>query len=484
MEVTVHGKFFPTLRAASRHFDLKESTVQTRLGKGMPVEEAFQKGRIVRSPRYRDQTFRGRKFRSFAELCRAYGVERGTAKSRISRGWTTEQALGLEPPPQRKRRFHRGEKFAETEIDGCIYLIACRESGKSYVGLTTDDPIVRFESHVDLANSKIELDKRSLQYAIRKFGRDAFELEVIDTAETIAELAEKERRAIEEHDTKSPHGYNLNGGGALGGMYRKRVEIDGRKFKSLNDACAFFGRAPSIVSCRLAFGWPLERALKVPPGESRKVGRKPITFRGVDYPGRKELAAAYGVPSRVLLNRLRGGWSVEDAVMTPVGEVRSEAAERTRAAVSKSVRIEGKDFVSISEASAHYGLSAGCVYSRLKKGWSLTEAFGLDDRSPPHNAPKELVIRGRTHASIQEACRFHGVSYALFKHRRKRGWGVERALVTPVKKLETEIRVRGRRFGSIREAAQQFNLQPGTVSYRLVNGWSVEEALGIVKRRR
>ena len=71
------------------------------------------------------------------------------------------------------------------------------------------------------------------------------------------------------------------------------------------------------------------------------------------------------------------------------------------------------------------------------------------------------------------------IDQGIREERRKRGWNLERALTTPIKKLSDKICVNGREFSSIVEAAQYFQLKPSTVRYRLAKGWKIEEAFGI-----
>lgn len=95
---------------------------------------------------------------------------------------------------------------------GKIYMIRNKKNGKKYVGLTVVDVLKRFQQH-SRADSYIG-------NVIRKHGKEAFELSVIDTADTYLELAQKERKWIEYHKSFGEGGYNLSIGGELGFMKR------------------------------------------------------------------------------------------------------------------------------------------------------------------------------------------------------------------------------------------------------------------------
>jgi len=92
-----------------------------------------------------------------------------------------------------------------------IYTILV--NGKYYVGLFTTSKEQRLKEHKYCAKSG---DTRYLYNALRKYDMvDTFELNVIDTADTIEELREKEIAYIEEYNSyyKNGNGYNMTFGG-------------------------------------------------------------------------------------------------------------------------------------------------------------------------------------------------------------------------------------------------------------------------------
>jgi group I intron endonuclease len=97
-----------------------------------------------------------------------------------------------------------------------IYCHIHIESGRRYVGLTKSTMMRRWNRHVYSAN-RLGKDFRSTYYfanAIRKYGKDAFYHEVLETCEDldVANLAEKSW--IEFYETTDREkGFNLNDGG-------------------------------------------------------------------------------------------------------------------------------------------------------------------------------------------------------------------------------------------------------------------------------
>lgn len=92
-----------------------------------------------------------------------------------------------------------------------IYKITCLETGKSYIGLTGQSVNRRWRGHLH--------DTRARRYdsifhkAIRKYGPSSFVIKIIDTIERRDLAGEAEKKAIIEHNTLTPHGYNVAQGG-------------------------------------------------------------------------------------------------------------------------------------------------------------------------------------------------------------------------------------------------------------------------------
>ena len=87
-----------------------------------------------------------------------------------------------------------------------IYKITNKLNGKIYVGQTTRNPIERFKEHKH-ADSIIGK-------AIRKYGTENFEIDILDECETFDELNECEMFWIAELNCKVPNGYNVTDGGS------------------------------------------------------------------------------------------------------------------------------------------------------------------------------------------------------------------------------------------------------------------------------
>lgn len=90
-----------------------------------------------------------------------------------------------------------------------IYIITNKVNNKQYIGLTTRTIYERFRSHLYAVKNGVG---HYLHNAIRKYGEENFKLELLDTANDLETLKEKEIYYIAKYDTFN-NGYNLTKGG-------------------------------------------------------------------------------------------------------------------------------------------------------------------------------------------------------------------------------------------------------------------------------
>ena len=100
---------------------------------------------------------------------------------------------------------------------GYIYRIWNKESGKSYVGQCAFKPFswrCRIKAHFKGQDKQC----RAIHSAIKKYGRDAFDYEILHTDVPMDALRDLENSTIVAYDTIAPNGYNLTAGGEGGAM--------------------------------------------------------------------------------------------------------------------------------------------------------------------------------------------------------------------------------------------------------------------------
>lgn len=97
-----------------------------------------------------------------------------------------------------------------------IYCHIHRESGRRYVGLTKKTWRKRWNQHVYTSGKSVKNGISHFANAIRKYGKEAFDHEVLEISNSLEEANAREQYWIEFYDTRNPvKGFNL----ALGGHY-------------------------------------------------------------------------------------------------------------------------------------------------------------------------------------------------------------------------------------------------------------------------
>jgi group I intron endonuclease len=102
-----------------------------------------------------------------------------------------------------------------------IYLITNINNGKSYVGYTKKQPVIRFKEHCR-GNDRFKLPR-----AIKKHGQESFVVETIYQSKDLFHIRNMENFFIEEYDTITS-GYNIAKGGQGGciALFKENPEYD------------------------------------------------------------------------------------------------------------------------------------------------------------------------------------------------------------------------------------------------------------------
>lgn len=125
--------------------------------------------------------------------------------------------------------------------------------------------------------------------------------------------------------------------------------------------------------------------------------RKTITINGMPY-SIKELSCRYGVKANTIVQRLKRGWSPEEAV--GIVEHRKEAKHYIVDGVAGS----------LTDLSRYYGISPDTVRSRLCRHWDIESAFKLpygDKSRTIKGTDKEILYDGQS-GSLKQMCDLYG----------------------------------------------------------------------------
>jgi len=389
------GKTYPSIRALAKEVGAKPATLQARLAKGRSVRQAveFEPRRVGhRKP----VKFAGMVYDSSEQLAARHGLRWGVVSRRVGRGWTTEQALGIAPPPPRFRDFEghaRSQLWKKVQVingrqlpaaaagEYRLYVVRNKLTGKEYVGITTSPLAARLRGHFALARK----GRRSHLYnAMRRYGRDAFEIaQVRNDARNFAELQHQEVEEIVRRDTIRA-GYNSARGGSLGTS--KEIRVGNHTFPSRGAAAAHFGIDVTVFNLRLGrLGWSPEQAAEIEP--RGRYARRRVLVGEKSYPSLKAAAEAHGLDYKRVAGRVIGnGWTVRQAL-----EV--DAPPDTVKYRGKPLLVAGKTYPSLAQAARAYGIDPDALSDRLRKGdrpeQAIDRCIAVRDGVAPH------LIQGR-----------------------------------------------------------------------------------------
>lgn len=93
-----------------------------------------------------------------------------------------------------------------------VYIHICLSDAKAYIGWSVN-PKIRWRQHCAAK------DNRPFYNAIRKYGKECFESQILFRTTNLEEVKKKEIEFIKQFDTLVPNGYNLTVGGEGGDTF-------------------------------------------------------------------------------------------------------------------------------------------------------------------------------------------------------------------------------------------------------------------------
>lgn len=131
---------------------------------------------------------------------------------------------------------------------GIIYKVTNIQNNKIYIGQTTRSLEERKYHHFYRADHELEITHTHFINAIRKYGKDAFQWEQIDQADSQQELNNKEIYWIDYYDSIN-HGYNIQEGGNQSKSEKFLLSCGCRPFLFFKVNGEFLGRFLSQKEC-------------------------------------------------------------------------------------------------------------------------------------------------------------------------------------------------------------------------------------------
>ena len=197
-----------------------------------------------------------------------------------------------------------------------------------------------------------------------------------------------------------------------------------------------------------------------------------IILKNITFKSKRKACEYFDVNYNSVMKRIERGWSIEEAFELVKRKQKNKIP----------ITVESKTFESIKEACRYYKLNSGTVSQRIREGWSVEEAFELIERKPKFG--KTIIVNGKTFTSIKEACEYYNIRYNTAIARYSYGWSVEEIFELTKRKSKGRkpITVDEKTFKSIKEACRYYKLSYNTIKTRLRRGWSAEEAFGLIKK--
>lgn len=211
----------------------------------------------------------------------------------------------------------------------------------------------------------------------------------------------------------------------------------GNTFKSMNEMADYWHIPESTLQRRLTYAkMPIEEALTFNDEQIRlKYTTGCIDHLGNRFKSKQAMCEFYGVTKSVYFGRIGMGWSLKDALTTPL---------QTQIANAKTLTYKGISYTSISKFCKDFNLTRSTFNLRCKQMRKKYHCDDLNDTmideilSTPTKdvkiAKQECVdFKGNKFPSIGSMCKHYGISRATYSSRiEDYGWTQEKALTTPI----------------------------------------------------
>ena len=105
-----------------------------------------------------------------------------------------------------------------------------------------------------------------------------------------------------------------------------------------------------------------------------------------------------------------------------------------------AIWLGGVAYASKAEIARAYGIAPHVIYNKLKKGWTLEQIVGIEER-----VEEKISFQGKAYESERELAEAYGVTYLTYRNRISHGWSQEEALGLSVR-MQTNPKLEGKTF--------------------------------------
>lgn len=191
--------------------------------------------------------------------------------------------------------------------------------------------------------------------------------------------------------------------------------------------------------------------------------KRKITYHGREFESIKELAAHYGLSAQRISERLNDGWPVEKAVETGIGELVTNAMP---------VTYENRTYKSVMQMAEALDLPYSSLIYYVDKLKDIDKAI---EQCRLTNSKSPLILWGNRYDSLVEIAMSFGISYASLVKQ----LGDNKPLHEAVRHLLSiePIQFESRQYPTISELCMAYRMQPVNVYKRLSQGMLFDRAL-------
>ncbi|TAH11746.1 MAG: GIY-YIG nuclease family protein [Curvibacter sp.] len=428
----------------------------------------------------------GNRFESVAAMCLHYGVERFKTHSRIQRGWTPEQAVGLVPHEESHYRPKaveiNGQKYENlTLAASALGVKLTTVKARIENGYTVEDAFLgRLKPRVGSRGKSLEFD--GVVYA------------------SITALAEKHKLTGTLVSKRLRSGWTLaqaleiipapprfrNHEGHAREQKWKQVRTTEGKIEPVPDAGGYkLYLVTNTINEKVYVGitvGELSARLNQHFAAARR-GRKSAFMNAINRYGE----AAFKI--ELLSDTTRSYDELQDQEVQEIvrrDSIRNgyNTARGGSIGTGKQLTVDGRTFPTYLAAAAHFGVDPQVMAIRIGRlKWTPEEAVGLVEKDW---VGKEIsvAVAGVMYPSIKQAAEAHSIDYKLVHERlKRRGWTLEQALEISdapdsSRFAGMSVSVFGLVFKSYGECARHFGIKVPSLLVRLTEKQeSVEVAI-------
>lgn len=243
----------------------------------------------------------------------------------------------------------------------------------------------------------------------------------------------------------------------------------GTEFSSVNAMCKHWGITKEIYRSRTRYGWSLKDTLTIPIGSKKPTAKVSVDHLGNKFPTIKDMCEYWNVTVSAYKGRIKAGWTLEEALTTPIGLVYPNSKSATDHL--------GNSYSSKSDMCRHWNIELSIFEGRIASNWTLEEALTL----PYGTRHKNHIITdhlGNIFPTVKHMCEHWNIPPYVYNGRIEIGWSKEKALTTPrCKAKQSATDHLGNYFSSIKQMCEYWNISQSCYANRIKRGWTQEEAL-------